>query len=270
MVEKLRESVNYLIGVVPFAPEYALILGSGLGFLGDLCNDSVSIPYTDIPHFPVSTAPGHAGRLVFGRLAGKKVAVMQGRAHYYEGHGFDLVTYGVRVLKMLGAHTLLVTNASGGVREDLMPGDIMMISDHIKLSGDSPLRGPNMPELGTRFPDMSTTYTPELREVAHEAAESAGVPLKEGVYMFFQGPQYETPAEVRAAAILGADAVGMSTVPEVIAARHAGMRILGFSLVCNKGAGLQKHALSEKEVLDAAEDAKPRFSKLVLRCLEMM
>lgn len=270
MIEKLRESVNYLAGAAPFAPEYALVLGSGLGFLGDLCGDAVAVPYSDIPHFPVSTAPGHAGKLVFGRLAGQKVAVMQGRAHYYEGHDFDMVSYGVRALRTLGAHTLIVTNASGGVREDLMPGDIMMITDHIKLAGDSPLRGPNIPELGVRFPDMSTAYTPELRKTARMAAKHSGVSLKEGVYMFFPGPQYETPAEVRAAAILGADAVGMSTVPEVIAARHAGMRILGFSLICNKGAGLQSHALSEREVLDAAEAAKPKFSKLVLRCLEMM
>ena len=266
--DKLNESVAYLNTKIPFKPEIALILGSGLGFLGDMCENAVAIPYADIPFFPSATAPGHAGRLVFGTLSGKKCAVMQGRFHLYEGYSPDEAAHGVRTLAMLGARTLLVTNASGGVKADFEPGDIMLINDHINLTGLSPLRGANVEVLGTRFPDMSTAYTPALRDLAKAASVRADVPLKEGVYMYFAGPQYETPAEIRAAALLGADAVGMSTVPEVVAARHAGLDILGFSLVCNKAAGLQKHELSEKEVLDSAEAAKGKFSKLILGCLE--
>ncbi|MDR1668967.1 MAG: purine-nucleoside phosphorylase [Oscillospiraceae bacterium] len=249
-----------------FAPEIVLVLGSGLGFLGDRCENAVVIPYGDIPHFPRSTAPGHAGKLVLGELSGRRAAVMQGRFHYYEGYSYIESVYGIRTLRLLGAKTLLVTNASGGI--GYAPGDIMMITDHIKFFDESPLRGENIPEFGTRFPDMSFAYTPELRRKARAAAETLGVPLREGVYMYFPGPQYETPAEIRAAKILGADAVGMSTVPEVIAAAHAGMDTLGFSLVCNMAAGLQSHGLSEQEVLDTAERSKETFSQLILRCLE--
>ncbi len=251
-----------------FVPDIVLILGSGLGFLGDRCENAVVIPYDEIPHFPRSTAPGHAGRLVLGELGGKKVAVMQGRFHYYEGYSYAESVYGVRVLRLLGAKTLLVTNASGGIR--YAPGDIMMITDHIKFFDESPLRGENIPAFGTRFPDMSFAYTPELRRKARDAADELNIPLREGVYMFFPGPQYETPAEIRTAKILGADAVGMSTVPEVIAAAHAGMDVLGFSLICNLAAGLQFHGLSEGEVLETAERSKETFSKLVLRCLKDM
>ena len=251
-----------------FVPEAALILGSGLGFLGDMCEDATAIPYSEIPGFPVSTAPGHSGRLVLGTLAGRRVAVMQGRFHYYEGYDYATVAMGVRVLSMMGARTLVVTNASGGVGEGLEPGDILLLNDHIKFFDESPLRGPNMPELGVRFPDMSYAYTPALRELAHEAAKAGGMELREGVYMYFPGPQYETPAEIRAAKIIGADAVGMSTVPEVIAAAHCGMSVLGFSLVCNMAAGLQAHPLTEQEVLDTAEVSKKKFSRLVLACLE--
>ncbi|MCL2003848.1 MAG: purine-nucleoside phosphorylase [Oscillospiraceae bacterium] len=271
MIDRLRKSVQAIQGRAPgFVPEVALILGSGLGFLADAVECAVTVPYADIPEFPVSTAPGHAGRLVLGILAGKKVAVMQGRFHYYEGYGFAESVYGVRALRLLGAETLLVTNAAGGLGDGFAPGDIMLIEDHIKFFDDSPLRGANIPELGTRFPDMSYAYTPALREVAVNAARTLDVPLKRGVYMYFPGPQYETPAEIRAAKALGADAVGMSTVPEVIAAAHAGMNTLGFSLICNMAAGLQTHKLSEQEVLDTAEMSKGVFSRLVLRCLEMM
>ncbi len=266
----LDASVAYLRDRIPFAPEIILILGSGLGALGDLCEDAVYFPYVTIPGFPVSTAPGHQGRLIFGRLSGRRVAVMQGRFHYYEGYDFLTAAHGVRALSMLGADTLLVTNATGGVNKAFTPGDIMLITDHIKLSDQSPLRGPNLSAIGPRFPDMSHTYTPTLQDVARTAAQLVGVPLREGVYMYFQGPQYETPAEIRVAALLGADAVGMSTVPEVIAARHAGMRILGFSLICNMAAGLQAHELSEQEVLDTSEASKKKFSQLILRCLETM
>ena len=271
MINQLRASVASIQARAPgFVPEVALVLGSGLGFLGDECQNAVSIPYGEIGHFPVSTAPGHAGRLVLGELGGKRVAVMQGRFHYYEGYDTATAAYGVRTLRLLGAKTLLVTNAAGGVSEGLEPGVILNITDHIKFFDESPLRGENIPELGTRFPGMSYTYTPELRHKARLAAQELNIPLYSGVYMYFPGPQYETPAEIRAAKTLGADAVGMSTVPEVIAAAHAGMEILGFSLICNMAAGLQTHALSEQEVLDAAEASKETFSKLILGCLEMM
>jgi purine-nucleoside phosphorylase len=271
MINNLNQSVKAIQSRAPgFVPDVALILGSGLGFLGDLCENAVSIPYGDIPGFPVSTAPGHAGRLVLGELSGKKAAVMQGRFHYYEGYSFAESVYGVRALRLLGAKTLLVTNAAGGLGDGFAPGDIMLIEDHIKFFDESPLRGENISELGTRFPDMSYAYTPALRDMAYNAAADLSIPLRRGVYMCFPGPQYETPAEIRAAKILGADAVGMSTVPEVIAASHAGMRVLGFSLICNMAAGLQTHKLSEQEVLDTAEMSKEKFSRLVLKCLEGM
>jgi purine-nucleoside phosphorylase len=271
MIGTFRKSVKAIQEKAPgFVPDAALILGSGLGFLGDLCENAVRIPYKDILGFPVSTAPGHAGRLVLGELSGRKVAVMQGRFHYYEGYSFAESVYGVRVLSLLGAKTLLVTNAAGGVGDGYSPGDIMLIEDHIKFFDDSPLRGVNISELGTRFPDMSYAYTPALQDLAAKTAEGMGISLRKGVYMCFPGPQYETPAEVRAAKILGAGAVGMSTVPEVIAASHAGMDVLGFSLICNMAAGLQTHKLSEQEVLDTAEASKEVFSRLVLKCLEGM
>ena len=266
----LREGEAFLKARLDgFAPEIALVLGSGLGFLGDACEGAAVIPYADIPGFPLSTAPGHAGRMVFGKLAGKRVAVMQGRFHYYEGYDMDTVVHGVRVLRMLGAGTLLVTNASGGVNANFKPGDIMLITDHMQLFGVSPLRGPNAAFLGERFPDMSHVYTPRLQDAARGAARKTGAALREGVYLMTSGPQYETPAEVRAYRALGADAVGMSTVPEAVAARHAGMDVLGLSLICNAAAGLTAgHELSEQEVLDTAEASKGQFSKLVMACLE--
>lgn len=271
MITQLNESVRSIRERAPgFVPEAALVLGSGLGFLADAVECAVTIPYSGIVNFPVSTAPGHAGRLVLGMLAGKKVAVMQGRFHYYEGRSFAESVYGIRALRLLGAKALLVTNAAGGLGDGFAPGDIMLIEDHIKFFSESPLRGENIPELGTRFPDMSYAYTPGLRDIAVRAAKELGIPLRRGVYMFFSGPQYETPAEIRAAKALGADAVGMSTVPEVIAASHAGMDVLGFSLICNMAAGLQTHALSEQEVLDTAEASKGEFSRLLIKCLEGM
>ena len=271
MIDKLRQSVEAIRARAPgFVPDAALVLGSGLGFLGGRCQNAVTVPYGEIPGFPVSTAPGHDGQLVLGELSGKRVAVMQGRFHFYEGYSYAEAAYGVRALRLLGAGTLLVTNAAGGVNGAFGAGDVMMLTDHIKFFDESPLRGENIPELGTRFPDMSYAYTPALRDAARNAARELNIPLREGVYMYFPGPQYETPAEIRAAKLLGADAVGMSTVPEVIAAAHAGMDILGFSLICNMAAGLQTHALSEQEVLDTAEASKETFSKLILRCLETM
>lgn len=253
-----------------FCPDVAMILGSGLGYLGDLVEDAVIVPYGEIPHFKVSTAPGHKGQLVLGRLHGKNVAVMQGRMHHYEGYSYEEVSYAVRVLRLLGCGTLIVTNAAGCVNTQWSAGELMLISDQIKLFLESPLRGENIPEFGSRFPDSSHLYTPALRKVARDAAAELGIPLREGVYMYFPGPQYETPAEIRFARIAGADAAGMSTAPEVIVAAHCGMQVLGFSLLSNMAAGILDQPLSEQEVLDAAAAAKDQFSRLVLTCLERL
>ena len=253
-----------------FRPEVALVLGSGLGFLGDVVEDAVAVDYRDIPHFKVSTAPGHKGRMVLGTLRGKKVAVMQGRMHHYEGYDYKDVSYGVRVMRLLGADKLIVTNAAGCVREDWKAGDLMLITDHIKMFLESPLRGENLPEFGPRVPDASFLYTPALQELARKTAAELGIPIREGVYMYFPGPQYETPAEVRMARILGGDAVGMSTAPEVITAGHCGMEVLGFTLLTNMAAGILPQKLTEEEVLEAAEACKDKFSRLVLACLEKM
>lgn len=253
-----------------FTPKVAMVLGSGLGYLGDVVEDAVAIPYADIPHFKVSTAPGHKGRLVFGTLAGQKVAVMQGRMHHYEGYSYEEVSYAVRVLRLLGCDTLIVTNAAGCVRTDWQAGDLMLITDQIKMFSESPLRGENLPQFGVRFPDASHLYTPRLRQLARNVAAEQGVTLREGVYFYCYGPQYETPAEVRAARTLGGDAVGMSTAPEVIVAGHCGMEVLGFTLLSNMAAGILDQPLTEQEVLDAADAAKEKFSRLVLGCLKRL
>ena len=253
-----------------FVPKVAMVLGSGLGYLGDEVDSPIAIDYRDIPNFRVSTAPGHKGRLVFGTLAGKNVAVMQGRMHHYEGYGYDEVSYAVRVLHLLGCDTLIVTNAAGCVRTDWQAGDLMLITDQIKLFSESPLRGANLPEFGVRFPDASHLYTARLQDVARATAAELSIPLREGVYFYCYGPQYETPAEVRAARILGGDAVGMSTAPEVIVAGHCGMEVLGFTLLSNMAAGILDQPLSEQEVLDAAAAARDKFSRLVLGCLRKL
>ena len=253
-----------------FQPKVAMILGSGLGFLGDEVEHPIAVPYAQIPHFKVSTAPGHKGQLVFGTLEGQAVAVMQGRMHHYEGYSYEEVSYAVRVLRLLGCDTLVVTNAAGCVNREWSVGDLMLITDHIKIFMESPLRGENLPQFGPRFPDASHLYTPALREVARQAAAELSIPLREGVYMYFPGPQYETPAEVRFARVAGADAVGMSTAPEVITAGHCGMQVLGFTLLSNMAAGILDQPLSEQEVLDAAEAAREKFSGLVRACLRRL
>ncbi len=263
-----KESADYLrTRIGDFVPKVAMVLGSGLGFLGDEVEEPIAVPYGDIPHFKVSTAPGHKGRLVFGLLNGQRVAVMQGRMHHYEGYSYEEVSYAVRVLRLLGADTLIVTNAAGCVNTDWKAGDLMLITDQIKMFSESPLRGENLKEFGPRFPDASTLYTPALRELARSAARELGIELREGVYFYCYGPQYETPAEVRAARTLGADAVGMSTAPEVIVAGHCGMQVLGFTLLSNMAAGILDQPLSEQEVLDAAAACRDKFSRLVLSCL---
>ena len=250
-----------------FRPDVLLILGSGLGALGDEVEALMVVPYQDVPHMKHSTAPDHKGQFIFGGLAGRNVAVMQGRLHTYEGWSFADVSYPIRVLRLLGAETLIVTNAAGAVNTAFSAGDIMLITDHIKLFGVSPLCGANIGEFGPRFPDMSQVYTPALREVARKAAQNLDIRLWEGVYMYFPGPQYETPSEVRAARILGADAVGMSTVPEAIVAAHCGMNVLGFTLCTNMAAGVLDQPLDGDEVIAAGLAAGPRFTALVKACL---
>ncbi len=266
-----QESADFLRAKLGgFQPQVAMVLGSGLGYLGDVVENPIVVPYQDIPHFKHSTAPGHKGQLVFGTLSGKPVAVMQGRMHHYEGYSYEEVSYAVRVLHLLGCSTLFVTNAAGGVNWKFKAGDLMLITDQIKLFLESPLRGENLPEFGPRFPDSSYLYTPALQDLARKQARKLDLDLKEGVYMYFPGPQYETPAEIRMARGLGADAVGMSTAPEVIVAGHCGMEVLGFTLVTNMAAGVLPQPLSEQEVLDAAEAAREKFSALVLACLEAL
>ena len=253
-----------------FVPEVAMILGSGLGYLGDEVEDAVVIPYGDVPHFKASTAPGHKGQFVFGMLEGKPVAVMQGRMHHYEGYSYEDVAYAVRVLRLLGCKTLIVTNAAGCVRTDWQAGDLMLITDHIKMFSESPLRGENIPEFGVRFPDASHLYTIRLQQLALDTARELNIPLRQGVYFYCYGPQYETPAEIRAARVLGGDAVGMSTAPEVIVAGHCGMEVLGFTLLSNMAAGILDQPLSEQEVLDAGVAARDKFSRLVRACLKQL
>ncbi len=240
-----------------------IVLGSGLGGHVDVLSNAISMPYSEIPGFPVSTAPGHAGRWWVGETHGKRVFMMQGRFHAYEGFDlFDLTMY-VRVMKLLGVNTMILTNAAGCANPDWNPGDLMMISDCINYSGRNPLIGPNLDEMGPRFPDMSEAFSKRLRDICRREAEKLGLPIREGVYMWFNGPTYETPAEVRMARLLGADAVGMSTVPETIVARHCGIDVLGISCLTNMAAGLSAQKLNHQEVLDVANRVTDGFRKLV-------
>lgn len=251
-------------------PEVGLVLGSGLGYLADHVEQAVMVGYDQLPGFPVSTVAGHASRLVLGMLAGRRVAVMQGRFHYYEGYPMDRVVMGIRLLGKLGASTAIITNAAGGIRADLAPGDLMVISDHINLMGTNPLAGPNNDNLGPRFPDMSDAYSRALRERARTIAAEEGIPLKEGVYAAFTGPSYETPAEIRLLQAVGADAVGMSTIPEVIAACHMGLSVLGISCISNLAAGISDRPLSHDEVEQTADRTRKTFTRLVLALVERL
>lgn len=259
----IREAADAIRGKTEAVPEIGLILGSGLGVLGDHVEAAVAIPYAEIPHFPLSTVEGHVGELLIGRLAGRTVAMMRGRFHMYEGYGPELTAFPVRVMKALGVKTLVVTNAAGGINTSFEPGDLMLITDHLNLTGRNPLIGPNDDELGPRFPDMSEAYSRRLRAVAAETARKQGFMLREGVYAGLLGPSYETPAEIRMLRTLGADAVGMSTVAEVIAARHIGLEVLGISCISNMAAGILDQPLSHDEVMETTERVKARFLALV-------
>ncbi|USK32413.1 purine-nucleoside phosphorylase [Bacillus sp. F19] len=262
-IQEIKQSAQYMKEKVKDLPEIGLILGSGLGVLAEEIENPVKIPYEQIPNFPVSTVEGHAGQLVFGALKGANVVAMQGRFHFYEGYDMKKVTFPVRVLKEMGVKTIIVTNAAGGVNESFEPGDLMIISDHINNMGTSPLIGPNDSDLDVRFPDMSQAYSRELRTLAKNAASELGIKVQEGVYVGNTGPAYETPAEVRLARVLGGDAVGMSTVPEVIVANHAGMKVLGISCISNMAAGILDQPLSHDEVMETTEKVKANFLNLV-------
>ena len=258
-------SAAYLRRIVRKPPEIAIILGSALGPFADSIEDPVVVNYSDIPNFLVSTVASHAGKLIFGTVAGKRVVCMSGRFHYYEGYDFEQLSIPVRVFKCLGVRTLIVTNAAGAVNPDYRPGDLMVLSDHIKLMGASPMRGPNDERIGPRFFDVSDMYSRELRAIAMEEAEGSGLRVHEGVYFFMPGPQFETPAEIRAIRVLGGDAVGMSTVTEALTAAHCGMPVLGISFLTNMAAGTTDQPVSDDEVVAAGNAMAEPFSRYMAR-----
>ena len=262
-VEQIRETADAIRSRVAGTPLIGVILGSGLGEYADRFPSPIILPYEEIPHFPKSTVPGHKGRLVFQEMHGRLVMAMQGRFHYYEGYGMDAVTFPIRVMGQLGVRRLILTNAAGGVNTAFEAGDLMLMTDHINYMGVNPLRGEHHPEFGDRFPDMSHVYHPDDARVFEAVAQERGIRLRKGVYMAFSGPSYETPAEVRMARTLGADAVGMSTVPEAIVATQMGMRVSGVSCVTNLAAGIEGAKLDHADVMAAANRAKERFIALI-------
>jgi purine-nucleoside phosphorylase len=244
-------------------PGTAVVLGSGLGGFASSLGRPTSLPYEDIPNWPVSDVVGHEGRLVIGDLSGRTIAALSGRAHFYEGHDLRTVTFATRVLGLLGVKTLILTNAAGGINTAFQPGDLMVIDDHINLLGSSPLMGPNDERFGVRFPDLTNVYSSRLRRLADETAAGQGLTLRHGIYVACHGPSYETPAEVRYLRIVGADAVGMSTVPEAIVARHMGMEVLGISCITNFAAGVLPQPLNHDEVLETARRVRGQFVELL-------
>ncbi|MEI6682705.1 MAG: purine-nucleoside phosphorylase [Bacteroidota bacterium] len=263
MLIKIKETIEYLTGRIPFKPEIGIILGTGLGGLVNEIDILHTIPYEFIPNFPVSTVQGHHGQLIFGTMGGKSIVAMQGRFHYYEGYTMQEITFPVRVMKFLGIDLLILSNASGGVNPDYEVGDIMVIEDHINLMKDNPLIGKNEDEIGTRFPDMGHAYDPALVEQAFKIAASQGVKLRKGVYAAVSGPTYETPAEYRYIRTIGADAVGMSTVPEVISARHMGLRCFAVSIISDLGVPGKIVEISHKHVIDAASAVEPVMTGII-------
>ncbi len=261
--EQLSACCNYVAEQVDFQPKIALVLGSGLGAFGDRIDAVKTLNYADIPGFPVSTVAGHAGRFVFGYCGGVPVAVMQGRVHMYEGYSPQEAVLPIRVLRSLGAEILFLTNAAGGIQPGMKAGEFMLITDQISSFVPSPLRGANLDELGVRFPDMSEIYSKRLNKMIRKIAVNEDIPLKEGVYVQTAGPAYESPAEIRMFRMLGADAVGMSTAIEAVAARHCGMEICGVSCISNLAAGISPHPLTHEEVKEAGDKAAPQFEKLV-------
>ena len=263
--EYFQKSADYVKSIVPYTPEVAIVLGSCLGPFADTIQDPIVIDYKDIPNFLVSTVKSHAGKLIFGTVAGKKVVCMSGRFHSYEGYDFEQLVIPVRLFKLLGVKATILTNAAGAVNASYRPGDVMIVTDHIKLSGHSPLRGRNVDEFGLRFFDVTNMYTPALRKLALDCAEGSGLTVHEGVYFFFSGPQFETPAEIRAARILGGDAVGMSTVTEALTAAHCGMPLMCLSVMTNMAAGVLDQPLTSEEVDETAQMIAGRFSDYVAK-----
>lgn len=261
--EKIASAAAYLLAHTVYRPAIGMVLGSGLGDFADTLTEAERIPFSQIPNFPLPTVPGHAGALVFGKKEGKEVVVLQGRIHFYEGLPQSEITLPIRVLAAIGVKTLILTNAAGGVNTSFHPGDLMLISDHINYSFSNPLIGPNLDDFGPRFPDASDIYTAQLRASVQEAAASAGLRLQEGVYMMFSGPSYETPAEIRMARILGADAVGMSTVPEALVAAHCGMQVVGISCITNMAAGVLPQKLDHAEVMETAARVHDVFQSVL-------
>lgn len=269
MIQILERAAEYIRSKTDIVPEIAMIMGSGLGVIGDMVENPVFIEYNEIPNFPVSTVVGHKGRFVLGEFGGKHVIVMQGRFHYYEGYTMEQITLPVRLMYLLGARKLIVTNAAGGVNEGFTGGALVLIKDHINLMGISPLIGPNLEQFGARFPDMTNIYDKNFNEKVRKIAYSKGIDLQEGVYFYFTGPQYETPAEIRLVRQLGGDLVGMSTVPEAIVASHMKMRVTGISCVTNMAAGVLEQEINHEEVMETARQVQDSFIQLVKAIVEI-
>ena len=261
--QKTMEATRYLQRQRPFVPEIGLILGTGLGNVANEIEDQLVIPYKDIPYMPVSTVSGHAGQIVLGILSGRPVACFQGRFHYYEGYNMEEITFPIRLMAALGTKILIITNAAGGINKQFDPGDLMLITDHFNFMGTNPLIGPNDPDLGPRFPSMTPAYDRKLVELARQVAQTEGIDLKEGVYIGVPGPSFETPAELTAFAKWGIDAVGMSTVPEVIVARHADLRVLAISAITNAARGEEHEVAQHRQVLSVAAQAGITLGRLV-------
>ena len=265
LYERAEHAARTIRARVTLEPRIAIVLGSGLGAFADDFDEAVGIPYNEIPGFPRSTVEGHSGRLVAGKVDSVPVIAMQGRVHYYEGYSLEEVTFPVRTFKLLGIKTLILTNAAGGINVQLTQGTLMMISDHVNLMGDNPLRGPNDERFGPRFPDMSAVYSPELQELVVEEAKAIGVEVRRGIYGGLSGPSYETPAEIHLLRNLGADAVGMSTVPEAIVARHMNLEVLGISCITNMAAGLGDEPIDHAEVMATGDRVRGTFTQLLRR-----
>ncbi len=268
--QKVKEASEFIKSKIPSVPEVAIILGSGLGGFADTMEDKIEIKYSEIPHFPVSTVKGHKGNLVFGRVKGREVLAFQGRFHLYEGYKVEEVVFGVRAAGLLGVKNLIVTNAAGGISPLLSPGDLMVIKDHINLSGENPAIGPEAERFGERFFDMTYAYDREMIEKAKDVYKKNRVDYKEGIYAFLKGPSYETPSEIKMLKIIGADAVGMSTVLEVIAARQMNMRVFGVSCITNMAAGILEKKLSHQEVIEVTKLVEEKFIKIIRDLIEII
>ncbi|KNY28231.1 purine-nucleoside phosphorylase [Pseudobacteroides cellulosolvens] len=267
-MSRIKETAEFISTKLTIKPEIAVILGSGLGPLAERIEDRQEIEYSDIPNFPITTVEGHAGKLIAGSLGSKKILALKGRFHYYEGYDISQVVFPVRVLKQMGINNIIVTNAAGGINKNFKPGDIMAITDHIGLFAPSALRGKNINEFGPRFPDMTEAYDKDAVDLIEKVAAALGIEIKKGVYAYAKGPMFETPAEIIALRAMGADAVGMSTVPEVVTAVHSGMKVLGISCITNMAAGILNQKLNHEEVIQTTRDVENKFVSVVMKFVE--